>query len=598
MIRILKAVWHWGLKWCLRKPRPLKEPATTSPPERKPDWFYPQSADVLLSTPLRQQLMCIIRQRTSMSQELFEQLYEAPVARFAELVQHLPASEYHHHAYPGGLLDHTLEVMAFAAKLRQRHLIPMGAAPEDQGREAEAWTAGILYAALLHDIGKIVVDIDVVTEDGHPWHPWLGPPDKPYRLKYRKKRDYRLHPVAGCLMVSRILPDKALNWLATFPQLHADFLHCISGHYDRAGVMAEVVQSADQASVAQFMGAKASTVVQQAPPSLATQMLMALRELVRTRYKLSNPRSGSDGWLTGEALWLVSKTTADNIRAWLLQQALIRVPDDNIRLFDEMQSHNLIIPTPTEKAVWTCEINSDEGWTPGIPMTLLRFSPELIWNDPDTRPPLFAGRVIPLLKEDAPGATEVAQPVMSTNDMTDMALSLFTGNGDAGQDEPTGNTPETPPAGAPFSASPVDAPEKKQRATGVLRSVSTMNGGDFLSWLKAGILRREILVNDTEAPVHMVDGCAFLVSPGIFQLFVKSTTGETGGEWLQVQKKFQRLGLHHRDKSGVNIQTCKVVGARRASRLQGYLIVKPETIFGDAVPEDNPFLSVAFEEGG
>lgn len=50
------------------------------------------------------------------------------------LAQQLPASEYHHHASPGGLLDHMLELMAFAAKLRQRHLLPAGAAREDQAR--------------------------------------------------------------------------------------------------------------------------------------------------------------------------------------------------------------------------------------------------------------------------------------------------------------------------------------------------------------------------------------------------------------------------------------------------------------------------------
>jgi len=83
--------------------------------------------------------------------------------RFAELVQQLPASEYHHHAHPGGLLDHSLEVAAFAAKLRQRHLLPAGAAPEDQAREAEAWTAGIIYAALLHDVGKIATDMEIIT---------------------------------------------------------------------------------------------------------------------------------------------------------------------------------------------------------------------------------------------------------------------------------------------------------------------------------------------------------------------------------------------------------------------------------------------------
>lgn len=54
--------------------------------------------------------MKTIWQRTSLSGTLFTELYQAPVARFAELVQLLPASEYYHHSHPGGLLDHALEV--------------------------------------------------------------------------------------------------------------------------------------------------------------------------------------------------------------------------------------------------------------------------------------------------------------------------------------------------------------------------------------------------------------------------------------------------------------------------------------------------------
>jgi len=50
------------------------------------------------------------------------------------------------------MLDQGLEVVAYALKLRQSHLLPAGAAPEAQASQAEARTAGVAYAALLHDI--------------------------------------------------------------------------------------------------------------------------------------------------------------------------------------------------------------------------------------------------------------------------------------------------------------------------------------------------------------------------------------------------------------------------------------------------------------
>lgn len=614
---------HTKLKWLSRD---KTVPARNVPPQQKAPpgsgWLYPQTADMLLSTPLRQQLLKIIWQRTSLSGALFVDLYQAPVAQFAGLVQLLPASEYHHHAHPGGLLDHTLEVMAFAAKLRQRHLLPPGAAPEDQAREAEAWTAGIIYAALLHDAGKIVTDMDITTADGQRWYPWQAPLNTFYRLKYRKNRDHKLHPVAGSLLAAQILPATALNWLAQYRELYESFLYCINGHNDRAGIMGELVQEADRASVAQFMGANASAALERPQPSLAKQMLTALRELVQTQFKLSNPHSGSDGWLTEEALWLISKTTADKIRAWLLQQGVTSVPDSNIRLFDEMQAHGLIIPTPEGKAVWSCDITADRGWSPGCPLTLLRLSPARIWNSPEEQPARFAGRVVPAAATaDAPEAgirTETMPaaaipaptgPRSEDMDLTGLTLSFF-----AMPEAETADTGIIPPAeecapGVPdtlhkeqvLSPPPPDAdviPIKRCERAETTRSSAENNratvvpGSDFITWLKTGIQTRKIIVNDTMAQVHMVEGKAFLVSPELFKSYVKNTTGSTGEEWKVVQKAFQRLKLHQRGDDGINIFVCEVKGPRKTRRVKGYLLDKPETIFGDTLPEDNPYLSV------
>ncbi|EDX3117311.1 relaxase [Salmonella enterica subsp. enterica serovar Mississippi] len=625
----MKTGLHAKLKWLTREklaPQPQPVPAILAEP--RPGWFTPQTAENLLATPLRQQLMKIIWQRTSLSGALFAELYQAPVARFAELVQQLPASEYHHHSHPGGLLDHTLEVMAFVAKLRQRHLLPAGAAPEDQAREAEAWTAGIIYAALLHDVGKVATDINVITDDNQPWYPWQQPLGRQYRLKYHKKRDHTLHPVAASLLAAQILPATALNWLAQYRELYASFLYCISGHYDLAGILGELVQEADRASVAQFMGANASTALERPQPSLAKQMLTAIRELVQSEFKLNNPNSGSDGWLTEAALWLISKTTADRVRAWLLQQGVTSVPDSNVRLFDEMQAHGLIIPTPEGKAVWSCGIQADGGWTPGCPLTLLRLSPSRLWNTPEERPVLFAGKVIPVegsaehaLPADNGQIIPQSPPSAHTAEtaLTDLAFSLFAapeetapGNSDnmaemchsdvpatepetnadnlqPAQNRATEQTPDIPPPPLVFATEPVTDTGKATHAPTIAPLPAD---ADFLAWLRQGISSHQITVNETLARVHMVEGKVFLVSPEIFKLYVKTTTGSTGEEWKLAQKTFQKLKLHLRGPDGVNIFNCEVRGPRKTRQVRGYLLEKPEEIFGNAIPEDNPYLSV------
>src|SRR5579872_4701158 len=171
----------------------------------------PESAAALLATPRRQRLLAQIWQRTAVSREQFARLYRAPLERYVALVQQFPASEAHHHAYPGGMLDHGLEIVAIALKLRQAHLLPAGAPPEAQAAEAEAWTAGVAYAALLHDIGKIAVDIHVEYADGTRWHPWHGPLARLYRFRYRADRAYRLHGAAAGLVYTDVLDPPILD---------------------------------------------------------------------------------------------------------------------------------------------------------------------------------------------------------------------------------------------------------------------------------------------------------------------------------------------------------------------------------------------------
>jgi len=130
-------------------------------PPKIAGWHNPYTADSLLNTPLRQKLLSLIWQRVSMDRKRFERLYMIAINQYVEIVQLLPASESHHHSYLGGMIDHGLEVINYALKLRQPYLLPIGGNPEDIPKQSEAWSAAVMYGALLHDIGKVVVDIEV-----------------------------------------------------------------------------------------------------------------------------------------------------------------------------------------------------------------------------------------------------------------------------------------------------------------------------------------------------------------------------------------------------------------------------------------------------
>lgn len=581
----------------------------------------PEPAASLLATPRRQRLLEHIWQRTSLSRRQFATLYLAPLERYAELVQQFPASESHHHAYPGGMLDHGLEIVAYALKLRQSYLLPAGTTPEAQAAQAEAWTAGTAYAALLHDVGKVAVDLHVEYADGTAWHPWHGPLRRPYHFRYRKEREYRLHSAATGLLYARLLDPGIFDWLADYPDLWAALLYVLAGQYEHAGTLGELVVQADQASVAQELGGDPSKALAAPKHALQRKLLDGLRFLLREEFKLNQPQA-SDGWLTQDTLWLVSKTVSDKLRAHLLQQGIDGIPASNTAVFNVMQDHGIALPTPDGKAIWKATVSSDAGWSHSF--TFLKLSPALIWEAAE-RPAPFAGQVQVEQEQEDPaqqvpaapaaaragpepalsGAPAVA-PVTTTAaadngvgallDLLDMApaspapLPMLS--------EPVADAQADAEGDSWDSAAAVPLPAPRASAP---RPQAEPSGEVFMAWLTQGVRSHKLIINDAKALVHTVAGTAYLVSPGVFQRFAQEhpqvasiARQEKLEAWQWVQKRFEKLAAHRKQASGLNIWTCDVTGPRKSRRLHGYLLARPEALFGE-VPPDNPYLRLANE---
>lgn len=601
-------------------PSPAPAPATTPK-----GLLRPEPAATLLATPRRQKLLEHIWQRTSLSRAQFAKLYRAPIERYAALVQQFPASEGHHHAYPGGMLDHGLEIVAYALKLRQSRLLPVGAPPEMQAAQAEAWTAATAYAALLHDIGKIAVDLDVEYADGERWHPWHGPLNRPYRFRYRKDRSYRLHEAAAGLLYTQILDHHIMDWLSGFPELWSALLYVLAGHKEQAGVLGELVTQADQASVAQELGGNPQKALLAPKQALQRKLLDGLRHLVRNELKLNQPQA-SDGWLTNEGLWLVSKTVADKLRAYLLSQGIEGIPESNPTLFDVLQEHGIVQPTTDGKAIWKATVASTNGWTQSF--TFLKLAPASIWDTGDLPSP-FTGTVRVEQDADTTGdmtgkttTTAIAGNTSSSPaaslppssapsrapDTIDALLDLLGGSpsapaDDARNDPSTSHQPmaanDVPPL--PSEAS-VETPSSIGHATPPAQNNTTMPSEEhFIAWLRESIQTHRLIINDAKALVHTVNGAAFLVSPGIFQRYAQEhpkvsqlAKQEQLPDWTWMQKRFERLGLHRKQANGLNIWTCEVTGPRKSRRLHGYLLTDATSVFAN-VPVDNPYLQCNYK---
>ena len=581
-------------------------------------FLQPACGQTLLDTPRRQKMLEHIWQRASLSRAQFERLYRHPIARYAELVQLLPASQNHHHAHLGGMLDHGLEIVAYALKIRQTYLLPIGAPPESQSAQAEAWTAAAAYAALIHDLGKIIVDVHIELEDGQIWHPWHGPIRRAYRFRYVAGRNYQLHGAAAALIYTQVLTPEILDWLSGFSELWAQLIFILAGHYEHAGTLGEIVVKADQASVAQALGGNPLRALSAPKQSLQRQLADGLRYLVRDTLRLNQADGPADGWLTHDALWLVSKPIADQLRAYLLTQGVEGIPSSNATFFNMLQDQGVIQTNAQDKAIWKATIDNGRGWRNTF--TLLRLSPALIWTDANDRPAAYSGTVqvdesgtpdaqsLPSTLQQPPQVDSATPFAATTNALFEHlppsssdpaeveALMALLDNIKA----PLESRPDTSPSQPETPLADAGNEDVTETLTAPPRQKIELGQG-FVDWLKEGIAARRIIINDTKALVHTVAGTAMLVTPGIFKRFVlefpaleAQAKAQELNAWQLVQRSFEKLKLHRKTAKSLNIWTCNVVGPRSTKKLRGYLLNDPLTVFNE-VPFDNVSLNLVVE---
>lgn len=454
-----------------------------------------------------------------------------------------------------------------------------------------------------------------------------------------KGREYQLHGAASALAYTQVLDSGILDWLSGFPELWKQLIYLLAGQHEHAGILAEIVVQADKASVAQQLGGNPDRAIAGPKQSLQRQLADGLRFLVREKLKLNHPDGPADGWLTQDALWVVSKPAADQLRAYLLTQGIEGVPSSNATFFNMLQDQAIIQTNAQDKAIWKATIDNGRGWKNNF--TLLKISPALIWPKSDDRPAPYAGT---LTVETTPQLVEAGQPTSKTsapasNDAMKIAgdaaaperrsnaqaqpgpddrvqtsecdelLALFsnitapTESGCASQDSAAVSLPpqgleEVGPTEQQEQFIAWNAPLKDDHT---LPATSTL-GEDFLAWLRTGIASHKLIINDSKALIHTVDDTAMLVTPGIFKRYVqehpeleRSVDKPEIPAWQKVQRAFERAKAHKKTKKQLNIWTFRVTGPRKTKLLKGYLLSDPRILFNDQ-PFNNPSLTKVVEE--
>lgn len=390
-----------ALWWLRRAPRPSVE-AGGHPEGESARRMAPSSRhlevipahrlfDVVGANPLLEQ----IRQRMGFTPENFSRDVQPLLDAFAEFVQLLPASESHHHAQPGGLLVHLLEVAAHALHFRDAYKLPMGVAPEEQTRLAARYTYAVLVASLLHDIGKPVTDVlvQVHTETGtaKPWVPLGGTMREQggewYTVNFPEQKDYRKHERLSLPLLRTLVPGQALAWIGEHPALMDELFDYLGGE-QRKGVIAELVGRADKQSVASNLATGPRTRFASARAVPLIERLMGGLRRVLAEGSVSMNRAGAVGFCDGESLWCVSGSIAKLVRDHLAQTeqrgpGAAGIPEDNSRLFDTWQEYGAATSNDAGAAIWTVRI-AIGAWSQRL--TVLRFPLSLLFQDESQYP--------------------------------------------------------------------------------------------------------------------------------------------------------------------------------------------------------------------
>lgn len=551
-----------------------------------------------------------IKARAGVPADHWRSLYQSVFENYAALVQRLPASESHHHAGPGGLLQHGFEVVRHTLDLKQGIILPRGEAPEVQSRVQDLWTYACVTAALLHDLGKPVTDLHVTLYDAKnsrkcPWTPVQGPMPigTAYGIEFNAKRVYRHHERIPPLLAHHLIPIEGLEWIADDQAVLHSWLAAIQGDLEDADAIGEIVGKADGLSVARNLSGSTNVQLPTAKAKPLVQRLITGLRYLLDHDALPLNRRGAAAYLDGDTLWLVSKTTLDKLRSHLIKEGQPGIPTRNDRLMDELQQHGLLVANDKDRAVWTCRVTIGD-WQQQL--TCLRIDAGHIWSDPERRPDPMGGHVEPLGSETTPPVTDENVTNQAANTSNEPASptaaysSKATDVPGADDQQTTSSIDDLP---LPFDL-PADAAGEDEAATGAKPTVqnepvtahkadgqvagmeATEDAGErFLAWLKRSIENQTVPINTAQAPIHVLPEGLALVSPRIFRDF-------DSANWSHAQKRFQKLKLHRKTSNEENIWTCRIVGNRKNSLLKVMLIPNPIAELSVKLPNSNPRLTL------
>ena len=384
------------------------------------------SGQELLHPKHRRALVQQIQDRLGMSNEAFKADVMPLLEQFAYYVQQVPASENHHHAHPGGLLDHSLESAAIALRHCSAKELPINTPTEDRKKLAPVWRYGVLVAALLHDLGKpltgMIINLYELPDTNDPirWHPDAGVMDMGQRYAWYSvdfpevMPEYSLHNRLAWSLFNQVVPMSSRAWMsATDNRLVEDLRLFLTGN--AVAPFSEISKAADQESTANNLKSGIKTRFASAKRKPLREVLIDnLRAMLAeqgTYFSLAKDHGG-DVFRYEDKILIMSKTLADELRKYINDQKNFSIPTDNEKLFGTLFECGACLPNSFDanKYIWNVAITMSSGATHQL--TFVCFYASTLYQDETLWPKPYQGTIelisapIPIKKQAQEPATE------------------------------------------------------------------------------------------------------------------------------------------------------------------------------------------------
>ncbi|MBO1809673.1 TraI domain-containing protein [Serratia ureilytica] len=530
---------------------PARPTARVATPQSPAGYFMPATAEQLLDMASRKQCLQQLWENSALPKDLYTDFYLQPLKQLMTLMQVLPAAQQGEYAREGGLAEVTLQTVTYAVRLAKGHMLPPGAAPEEQAAQNVQWNMVVFYAALWHYL-PLLNQLEGELRSGQPWLVGVAIPKEPYRFRFAATPLVpALATSQSTMIAARLLPAAVTDWLSALPAAIRSLMLIASRQPSALPVIDDIVQEAVKLARGEdLLAALQSAPALVTPVAPLTPMVPAAEtEPLSSLLEEPLPAEGG-GPSNGNAL---------SVAEVLLSSAL------DTPVNDKPLAEMTIAPEPV--------VGTGEDIQALLSLMAVEVSApvnqtEQAFGDAphENEGPMPANN--PVLTVEVTQEVEAVEVNLESDGIDDIASKAAF------------PTPE-------LGASQIPTPTFEGDG-------GTTPGEAFWRWLANGLNSNQIPTNTVEARVHLVSGFVFITVPGIFYLYLKQA-GLDGSQREALQEDFERLEKHRRGKGkrfyfAHLYETSECTGAFK--RTKGYLVKASLLYRGKKLPDDSPVLVI------